>query len=148
MPCTCPNQRSTAVANGQQRSVPVAPELRHRPLTGGRTVLPKLVVPRDWSRAGIQVTYDPAGLQLDPDPIPPPMVPSDPFDGIELEVVRLDRITKSLLLEFQRNHELEQLDEPDAFERLGIFCTVSRELGEEFSLDQLCVGGGQDLGIV
>lgn len=59
----------------------------------------------------------------------------------------MDRITKSLLLEFQRNHELEQLDEPDAFERLGIFCTVSRELGEEFSLDQLCVGGGQDLGI-
>ena len=59
----------------------------------------------------------------------------------------MDRITKSLLAEFQRNQELEQLNEADAFERLGIFCTVARELGEEFGLDPLCVGGGQDLGI-
>jgi hypothetical protein len=29
----------------------------------------------------------------------------------------------------------------------GSFCTVANELGEEFNLDPLCVGGGQDLGI-
>jgi hypothetical protein len=55
---------------------------------------------------------------------PPPfggVIPSGPFEKFELEAARVDRITKSLLAEFQRNQELEQLDQADAFERLGIF---------------------------
>ncbi len=39
-----PQQRFTAVANSQQRSVAVGLELRHRLLTGSLTVLPKLAV--------------------------------------------------------------------------------------------------------
>jgi hypothetical protein len=44
--CTpsCPKQRFTAVSNGQQRSVAVASDLRHRLSLGGRTVLRKLAV--------------------------------------------------------------------------------------------------------
>ena len=44
MPPTCPKYRFTAVANGQQRSVAVDPELRQRPSMGGQTELPKLAV--------------------------------------------------------------------------------------------------------
>src|SRR5215218_10859921 len=62
---SCPEQRFTAVTNGQQRSLAEVPDLRHRLSLGGRTVLPKLAVahcPRSalgphgirkrWSRAG------------------------------------------------------------------------------------------------
>jgi hypothetical protein len=44
VPSTCPKQRFTTVANGQQWSVAVCPELRQRPSMGGATVLPKLGV--------------------------------------------------------------------------------------------------------
>jgi len=59
-PCspTCPNPRSTAVANGQQRSATAAPDLHHRSSTGRQTELPKLAVrvrfpspaPPSWGR--------------------------------------------------------------------------------------------------
>jgi hypothetical protein len=45
----------TAVANGQQRSAAITPEMYQRPWLGGRTVLPKLAVrvrvlrPLPWS---------------------------------------------------------------------------------------------------
>jgi hypothetical protein len=39
-----PKQRFTAVANGQQRSVAEASELRYRPTMDGLTMLPKLAV--------------------------------------------------------------------------------------------------------
>jgi hypothetical protein len=44
VPSMCPKQRSATVANGQQRSVAEAAELRHRPLVSSPTVLPKLAV--------------------------------------------------------------------------------------------------------
>ena len=46
VPCTCPKQRVPAVANGQQRSVAVAPDLRQRRMAASLTVLPKLAVAR------------------------------------------------------------------------------------------------------
>ena len=41
---TCPKQRFTAVANGHQRSVAVARDLRKRRSVAGLTMLPKLAV--------------------------------------------------------------------------------------------------------
>jgi hypothetical protein len=59
----------------------------------------------------------------------------------------LDRITKSLLNEFQQDQDLIHLDESDVFERLGIFSTISKEHGEGFEFEPLCVGGPQDLSL-
>jgi hypothetical protein len=46
---TCPKQRFTVVTNGQQRLAAVGPDLHHRSLTGGPTMLPKLAVSRQPS---------------------------------------------------------------------------------------------------
>jgi hypothetical protein len=52
VPPTCPKQRSVAVADGQQRSVAVAPDLRHCRMARSLTVLPKLAVPKRFVRIG------------------------------------------------------------------------------------------------
>jgi hypothetical protein len=44
VPPTCPKQRSVAVADGQQRSIALAPNLRHCRMARSLTVLPKLAV--------------------------------------------------------------------------------------------------------
>ena len=59
----------------------------------------------------------------------------------------MDRITRSLLNEFRQDQDLGHLDESDVFERLGIFSTISKEHGEGFEFESLCVGGPQDLGL-
>ncbi len=59
----------------------------------------------------------------------------------------MDRITRRLLDEFRDTQELGQLDESAQFERLAIFCIGSKEYGDDFDVESLCVGGGQDLGL-
>jgi hypothetical protein len=59
----------------------------------------------------------------------------------------MDRITRRLLDEFIDAQGLGQIDEPAQFERLAIYCVASKDYGDEFDIESLCVGGGQDLGL-
>lgn len=58
----------------------------------------------------------------------------------------MDRITKSLLTEFQQAQSLTALDESAAFERLGNHCVVSGELSDTFNVEDVSSGGGNDIG--
>lgn len=51
VPSACPTRRFTTVANGQQRSAALVPELHQRPSTGSRSVLSSRYSSR-WSVLG------------------------------------------------------------------------------------------------
>lgn len=59
----------------------------------------------------------------------------------------MDQITKSLLDEFKANQSLHSMKDSDAFERLGSFCVMSREFGESFNIEDVSMGGGNDIAI-
>jgi AIPR protein len=59
----------------------------------------------------------------------------------------LDRITKSLLEDFVKSEDIENMAEPEAFERFAAYCVISREHAETFNPDDVVVGSGNDTGI-
>ena len=61
--------------------------------------------------------------------------------------VRVDRITKSMLSEFEKAQSLEGMRESDAFERFANYALVTRELGDTFNIEDVSTGGGGDAGI-
>ena len=59
----------------------------------------------------------------------------------------MDRITKSLLDEFSREHGVARLSEDKQFEHLAAFLTVGRHHTETFDTDDVVTGAGGDAGI-
>ncbi len=60
----------------------------------------------------------------------------------------MDRVTKNLLAVFRTEESLpEEIDDATLFEHFAIFCTVSQDYGEEFDVEDIHTGGGDDLGI-
>lgn len=59
----------------------------------------------------------------------------------------VDRITKSYLDAFRSEQSLGGLTDADAFELFAGYCVVSELYDEEFDVDDLHVGGGNDLGL-
>lgn len=59
----------------------------------------------------------------------------------------MDRITQTLLAEFQASQGLQQLAESAAFERFANFCVVSKEYQETFNVEDVSYGGGDDAAI-
>jgi len=59
----------------------------------------------------------------------------------------MDRITKSLLDEFSKEHDLLSLGEDKRFEHLAVYLTVSRHYGETFNTGESVTGSGGDTGI-
>jgi hypothetical protein len=59
----------------------------------------------------------------------------------------MDRITKSLLDEFSREHDLASLEEDKQFEHLAAFLTVHRHHSETFDTGDIVTGSGNDTGI-
>jgi hypothetical protein len=56
----------------------------------------------------------------------------------------MDRITATLLAEFQASQGLQSLQPSSAFERFANFCVVSKEYQETFSVEDVSYGGGDD----
>lgn len=60
----------------------------------------------------------------------------------------MDLVTQSLLNSFTNEESLEiGLDDPILFEHFVNYCAVSNEYGDEFDVEELHTGGGDDLGI-
>jgi AIPR protein len=60
----------------------------------------------------------------------------------------MDLVTQSLLQSFQKEESLpDDLDQPLLFELFVNFCAISSEYGEEFDVEDVHTGGGDDLGI-
>jgi hypothetical protein len=59
----------------------------------------------------------------------------------------MDQITQSLLDEFKKTQSLQMMKDSDAFERLGNFCVLSKELPGTFSIEDVSMGGGNDIAI-
>ena len=60
----------------------------------------------------------------------------------------MDLVTQSLLSSFTSEESLEiGLDDPVLFEHFVNYCAVSNEYGDEFDVEDLHTGGGDDLGI-
>jgi len=59
----------------------------------------------------------------------------------------MDRITKSLLKEFIQDNDLQSLSESEQFEHFGAYLLTSRHYTDSFTTDDICVGGGGDIGI-
>lgn len=59
----------------------------------------------------------------------------------------MDLVTRSLLTEFAREHEIESLAESEQFERFAAFLTISRWVSETIDTDEVVVGSGSDTGI-
>lgn len=59
----------------------------------------------------------------------------------------MDRITKSLLNEFSREHEFEALEEYKRFEHFVCSIVLRREHSESFDSDDVVFGSGSDTGI-
>ena len=60
---------------------------------------------------------------------------------------KMDRITKSLLVEFTTEQNLEALPEDKQFEHFAAFLTIGRSLSEGFETGDVVVGSGGDTGI-
>lgn len=60
---------------------------------------------------------------------------------------RMDRITKSLLEDFCREHELDNLPEDKQFEHFAAYLCMSRYLAESFDTSEIVVGAGGDTAI-
>lgn len=60
----------------------------------------------------------------------------------------MDLVTNSLLKTFQDEESLQdEKDDPVLFEHFANFCAVANEYGEEFDVEDIHTGGGDDLGI-
>ena len=60
----------------------------------------------------------------------------------------MDLVTQSLLTSFRTEQSLpDDLDESVLFEHFVNYCAVSNEYGEEFDVEDIHTGGGDDLGI-
>lgn len=60
----------------------------------------------------------------------------------------MDLVTQSLLSSFTSEESLEiGLDDPVLFEHFVNYCAVSNEYGDEFDVEDIHTGGGDDLGI-
>lgn len=60
----------------------------------------------------------------------------------------MDLVTQSLLSSFLSEESLDvSLDDPVLFEHFVNYCAVSHEYGEEFDVEDVHTGGGDDLGI-
>src|SRR5713226_3403510 len=59
----------------------------------------------------------------------------------------MDRITKSLLDEFSREHDLLKLPEDKRFEHFSCYLTVGRFLSEHFDTSDIVTGSSADIGI-
>src|SRR6266849_159522 len=59
----------------------------------------------------------------------------------------MDRITKSLLEEFSREHDLPKLSEDKQFEHFASYLTAGRSLSEAFDTFEVVTGSGGDTGI-
>lgn len=58
-----------------------------------------------------------------------------------------DRILQSYLQDFCREEGYEDLKEPEAFERFVNHCIIAREHADTFDLDNICIGGGNDISL-
>lgn len=60
----------------------------------------------------------------------------------------MDIVTKNLVSSFKSEESfLDDIDNAILFEHFANFCVVSKDYGEEFDVDDLHTGGGDDLGI-
>ena len=60
----------------------------------------------------------------------------------------MDLVTKNLVSSFKSEESLaDDIDEPTLFEHFANYCVVSNEYGEEFVVDDVHTGGGNDLSI-
>lgn len=59
----------------------------------------------------------------------------------------MDRITKSYLDAFRAEQALGVLPDSEAFEKFAAYCVVSELYDEAFDIDEVHVGGGNDLGL-
>lgn len=59
----------------------------------------------------------------------------------------MDRITKSYLDAFRTEQSLSAISDAEAFELFADYCVVSEIYDEEFDVDDIHVGGGNDLGL-
>lgn len=60
----------------------------------------------------------------------------------------MDLVTKNLVSSFREEESLpDNIDEALLFEHFSNFCVVSHEYGEEFDVEDVHTGGGDDLGI-
>jgi len=59
----------------------------------------------------------------------------------------MDLITKSLLSAFAKEYEIEKMTESDQFERFAAFSMTRRHYSRSFELEDVSMGGGNDLGI-
>jgi hypothetical protein len=60
----------------------------------------------------------------------------------------MDLVTKNLVSSFKDEESLpDDIDDATLFEHFANFCVVSQDYGEEFDVDDVHTGGGDDLGI-
>lgn len=59
----------------------------------------------------------------------------------------MDLVTKNLVTAFTQEESLTEPDDAILFEHFANFCVVSAEYGEEFDIEDIHTGGGDDLGI-
>jgi hypothetical protein len=60
----------------------------------------------------------------------------------------MDLVTQSLLSSFRQEESLpDEIDEPTVFEHFVNFISVSSEYSDEFDVEDIHTGGGDDLGI-
>lgn len=58
----------------------------------------------------------------------------------------MDQILESYVNDFSNIHGYNELDLPDKFERFVNYCIVSKQYPREFDIENLSVGGGDDIG--
>jgi len=58
-----------------------------------------------------------------------------------------DKILQSYVSDFVKEHNIEGLEDDQAFESFVNYCVVSREYPEDFDIDEVSVGGGGDTAI-
>lgn len=59
----------------------------------------------------------------------------------------MDQITKNLLQSFVTEQSLEHFPQDEAFEKFAVYSVASSEHSDEFNIEDLHVGGGNDTGI-
>ncbi len=59
----------------------------------------------------------------------------------------MDRITKSLMEAFLKEHEIDSEGEAKDFEKFCNYCVISREYPETFKVEDVCVGNQNDTGL-
>lgn len=59
----------------------------------------------------------------------------------------MDKITKSLIKAFLKEHEIDSEKEDVDFEKFCNYCVISREYPETFKVEDICVGSGNDTGV-